>query len=803
MHSHPSDRLQTRPKGPSAATGASADPAESDVGGDPGRDAGDWLRTARAAREAGRLAEACVLLEKAAQRFPDSAAVMHDLARIAEATLDWREAERHWRGFLALATHLWWAHTGLANALREQGRLRDADAVLTGQFERLAQEPWIFFEYALLAERAQDWPEAAKRWAGVTMRFSHVWEGYCGQSRALRQLENLPAARRLLSEAAAGFPDLAQPFHDIARLAEADQDWVAAEQAWRGFLARDKGEWWAHAGLAHALRRQDRFDEADAVLTGQFAGPVQETGLFFEYAAIAEDRGDWAEAVERYRTFMRRYPDLPHAARRLARVLRRLGRRAEGDDILRQAIAANPGNLMLRLAFSRNVAEIIPDGATEFLARTRQTLLDFPDEPEAHGFLADAFAANGLFDKAEGCLAAACARFPGNADLLLRWATDLAQQAKWDSALTVFDQLDRVRPPDEQAECDVTEMLITAGRWEAAETRLTAALGRFPEAAMLHVLRLDGMIASGRLDLAIGQWREIERKFPADVEGLLFERRNRMLGLGHDPVEAAPAGVARFGTLALGVARPGVARSRVAPTEHRPIRAEDVVMQFESLGGWGLGCEFGLVQRAMGAEPLGLLRWADIDTDGLAGALEAGFEGVGLPDQTVLEPTGGALDEYVSEDRRFGMRIHSYVPAGQVGAERMLAQTCRRLSFLRRKLLDDLHRADKILVYKNARRPLTGRELERLRLAIRRYGDNTLLYVRYQNEEHRFPSVISPAPGLLIGHIDRMGLTPEGVPMPIPFDSWAALVLNVHALLQTADPKGRPSDLGAIDSDNN
>jgi tetratricopeptide (TPR) repeat protein len=715
-----------------------------------GRNADDYLQAARAAREAGQIAEARAQLETAAQHFPNSAAIRHDLARIVEAARDWTGAEHHWRVFLTLADR-WWAFTSLANALREQGRLQDADAVLIGQFARLANEPNLFFEYALLAERAQDWPQAAKRWADATTRFPRLWDGHGGQARALRQRGD-PAGARALLTAAANFPNLAQPFLDIAQLAEADQDWPAAEQAWRGFLARDNGEWWAHKALAHTLRRQRRFDAADAVLTDRLSRFPDEPGVLFEYAAIAEDRGDWAKAAERYRLVVHRHPDRPEAARGLAYMLARLGRRSEGDATLQQSIAINPGDLALRLAFARNAAEIGPEGASAFLDRAQQTLVDFPQEPEAHGFLADALAANALFDQAETCLAAACAHFPWHVDLLKRWATNLAQQSKWDDALTVFDRLDHVRPPDEQAECDRARTLIAAGRWNLAEARLTAAISRFPGSAMLQVLRLDLMIASNQLQLATAQWQEIERKFPRDASGLLFERRTRMLGFGNDPARTTQ------------------------PDQHH------LVMQFESLGGWGLGCEFGLVQRAMGAEPLGLLRWADIDTQGLIDALESAFEGVGQPNQTELETSGGALDEYVSKDRRFGIRLHTYVPSSQVTPKRMLAQTCRRLSFLRQKLLDDLHRADKILVYKNAKRPLSDSELERMRLAIRRYGNNTLLYVRYQTEEHRFPSVISPAPGLLIGHIDTMGLTPDGMPTPIPFKSWIAVAVNAHAL---------------------
>ena len=87
----------------------------------PSRHPDDWLRAAREARETGRSVEARRLLDQAATHFPNSPAVLHDLARICEATHDWPAAERHWRAFLALASHMWWAHTSLANALREQG----------------------------------------------------------------------------------------------------------------------------------------------------------------------------------------------------------------------------------------------------------------------------------------------------------------------------------------------------------------------------------------------------------------------------------------------------------------------------------------------------------------------------------------------------------------------------------------------------------------------------------------------------------------------------------------------------------
>ena len=86
----------------------------------------------------------------------------------------------------------------------------------------------------------------------------------------------------------------------------------------------------------------------------------------------------------------------------------------------------------------------------------------------------------------------------------------------------------------------------------------------------------------------------------------------------------------------------------------------ELMMQFESLGADPGGCEFGLVQRTFGAEPLGLLRWATIGAANLTDALNVGFEGVGDPANTELAVAAqGTREEYTVRDRRFGMLMHT------------------------------------------------------------------------------------------------------------------------------------------------
>jgi hypothetical protein len=60
-----------------------------------------------------------------------------------------------------------------------------------------------------------------------------------------------------------------------------------------------------------------------------------------------------------------------------------------------------------------------------------------------------------------------------------------------------------------------------------------------------------------------------------------------------------------------------------------PASREELALRFESLG---QGCQFGQIQRQMGAEPLNLLRFVDTVTSSLVDGLVGGFTGIDRPD---------------------------------------------------------------------------------------------------------------------------------------------------------------------------
>jgi hypothetical protein len=217
-----------------------------------------------------------------------------------------------------------------------------------------------------------------------------------------------------------------------------------------------------------------------------------------------------------------------------------------------------------------------------------------------------------------------------------------------------------------------------------------------------------------------------------------------------------------------------------AHSSSRVLDNRALVMQFESLGGSGHGCEFGLFQRHFEAEPLGLLRWADLGPDLLIRALQTHLDGVGLPENTIVfKPDGG--DEWWTRDTRFWMAMRSFVKVTDVTLEQMKVGVYRRLQFLRRKLIEDLESGEKIFVYKNLKRNLTEDELVRLHAAVRSYGDSTLFYLQYADATHQAGTVEARGAGLLVGFIDHFAFSPDDKPLGLPVQALLGLCRTAHA----------------------
>jgi len=203
----------------------------------------------------------------------------------------------------------------------------------------------------------------------------------------------------------------------------------------------------------------------------------------------------------------------------------------------------------------------------------------------------------------------------------------------------------------------------------------------------------------------------------------------------------------------------------------------DLMIRFESLGE---NCEFGLVQRKAGAEPLGLLRFSSTPLPKLLAALRARFEGLGRAD-TIKVELGVGGREYMILDKTFGLYYHAWVLVGERPAEDVHRREIRRLPYLVRKLIEDLTEGEKIFVYRSMT-PISTAQAMKLVEAIQAYGPATLLWMDLSDPGHPPGSVEWLAPGLMRGRMDRFA--PGSNAHDFSFGCWemvcrAALALKV------------------------
>jgi hypothetical protein len=210
------------------------------------------------------------------------------------------------------------------------------------------------------------------------------------------------------------------------------------------------------------------------------------------------------------------------------------------------------------------------------------------------------------------------------------------------------------------------------------------------------------------------------------------------LALYADPYARAPVGVRQR----------QVDFSAIMQADRTPL--DRLMLGFESLG---QNCEFGLVQRRCGAEPLGLLRFSSTPLPKLLAALEARFAGMGEPGSISVELSSNGR-EYMINDRRFGFLYHAFVNAGAMSPEALHSREVKRVPFLVQKLVEDFAAGEKIFVFKGMG-AMEEEEVFPLAMALRRYGKNTLLFVNLADEENRGGSVVARAPGFYVGYLDR------------------------------------------------
>ena len=563
--------------------------------------------------------------------------------------------------------------------------------------------------------------------------------------------------------------DLAPP--DTA-LAEENGVPDSALASWAALATRSPADPAPLLAPIQALLAAGRHAEAGVLLdAAQFQFP-DHAPFAIEAARAAQRHGAPEEALRRWQAVRERFPDLPQGYSAAAAALRDAGDFDLADALLRDAAERFPAEPLV-VAEQAWLAHARRDwaAAAGYWEAVRPRL---PGEEAVYTGSARALRELGRTDEADRLLREAIARFPDRRSPLTEHAWLAFIRGDWPAAAERWAAVHARFPDHAEAYVKEAQALVQLGRDDDAEPLLAEAMAQLPDAAEIAVEYAE--IAVRRQDWAEAarRWGDAAARFPAEK---VFS--HRLHAAREHMKESNPTA----GPVAAMVAQFAPAPKPEAGAVDPQVR--DLVLQFESLGGHELGCEFGIVQRDCGAEPLGLLRWADMPYEGLVAALKSRFAGVGSEENTelFLSATGDGPDEYCTRDRRGFMFMRTFISADEMPFDRVYPAACRRLQFLARKLIEDLEEGNKVFVFRLTDRHLTEAELGRLHATMRSYGDNALLYVRRGDRAHPNGTVELAGPGLMVGYIDCFKISPAGeISAASSTPSWLKICQNAWEL---------------------
>ncbi|WP_131113978.1 tetratricopeptide repeat protein [Lichenihabitans psoromatis] len=478
------------------------------------------------------------------------------------------------------------------------------------------------------------------------------------------------------------------------------------------------------------------------------------------------------EAAARWKTIWTDNPQAAISHAGYAGALRKLNRCAESDAVLsvaRQAFADDP-NIWLESAATAHRS-----GDSEAaLTFASHLVAHFPERPHGYEAMARAYREQQRFDEADAILLRGRALFPAEASIASEYAATADMRGDWAEGLRRWQDVRTCFPKAAYGYAGVGASFRRLKRFDDADAVLVAGMAQYPNDENLAINHAWVADDRGESAEAMRRWTALRARFPTHptIRTGWVESQNRanlaevdrLVDQAHATAQSAPP--------------PELPTDR--ESGHEP-QFRDLFMGFESLGE---NCEFGFVQRHFGAEPLGLLRWTGITFDKLLSGLAVDFDGVGTPDRTVME-LNPSNHEYYTTDRVYGLAMHTFMTRDEGNEARIYQKLCRRLQYLRTKLLDDLRAAEKIMVFQAAA-VLTDDDLIRLHDALLRHGRNRLLCVQATPGGARPGSVRLIRPGLMAGSIDRVGF--DGKAWAVSFEIWLQLCQAAEAASRATHP---------------
>ena len=723
-----------------------------------------------------RAAQAGAVLAEGAARFPDDETIAVERAWLAHHASDWPEADRRWAGVRAGFPQAFGGYFGGGATLRVLGRFDEADRIYQEALQRWPNAANLMADYAAVAQARGQEDEAQRRWAALRARHPGDAGSYMREAQEWGAAGQPDRAQAVLEEALLRFAGDTKLLAMSAQIAQQRGLSALALKRWDAVISADPGLVEGYLGAAQCLNDLGRFADAQAVLQPALRRFPHSAELAVMNAWIAHYLADFAGAATLWEGVRSRFPAQAVGYTGAVTSLLPLGRSAEAASLIEQAVRLFPDDMHVAMDFAR-----VPQHSQDWDEAARRwasVFQRFPDVAAVRSGYAEMLSKAGRSNEAEALLEAAVAQPGADLAALRSYAEAASRRQDWPAAEARWRMVTERFPNRASSWHGLAEALSSAGRLDDAGATLAVAVPKFPESIDLE--RLYAQTATLRRDwpTALRLWDGLKRKYPRNQDVLGGIRQALWQAQQDLGVAASEGGAAPF------TIPPSLMEVDDCTSDNAAVRA--ILLRFESIGDT---CEFGIVQRRFGAEPISLLRWASTPPDHLVAALDTKFAGVGEAEHTKIAVIHG---EYTTHDKRYHMFSHTFTPESAEPVEQFTKQHLRRTQYLRRKLLDDLAEGDKIFVYK-CLQGLSDEQARSIHQAILRYGGRqALLCVRLEDAAHPRGTLDTLDEGLFMGYIDRFSTVDINVDVWVELcrkadASWrATLAAGGEALLQQA-----------------
>jgi tetratricopeptide (TPR) repeat protein len=253
-----------------------------------------------------RFDEADALMQEGQIRYRRNPFFLEGSALVAWRRGDFEEAARRYALLRRKFPRL---RSGYSVApLIRLGRLDEADDILGRAYDDKNLDSGV--EYARLAMMRKDWSAALQRWQNISNLRPENETVMVSIAQCYRELGRFKEAQQV-AVGALERPRLnALAFWvELARIAEAREDWPEATRLWHDVRLRSPSMTEAYCHTALALSNCGQDAKAEAILHEATQRFASEPRPWIEYARIAERRGSIEEAKARWEWLRARFPE--------------------------------------------------------------------------------------------------------------------------------------------------------------------------------------------------------------------------------------------------------------------------------------------------------------------------------------------------------------------------------------------------------------------------------------------------------------------------------------------------------------